>query len=375
VIAVAWWQGLLDGLGWFLAKLYDLIPSYGVAIILFTVLIRMVLLPLQMKQLRSMQAMGAVAPKLRAIQQKYKGNRQKQMEEQQKLYREEGINPLAGCWPMLLQLPVLFALFSVLRFPAGLDHLPQDSQLYQNIRVQKGINFVGTNLVCSAVQAGTQVDLTDPKSHKPPISPKTGKRYVDTNRLDCGHGVPVRIPYYVLAVLMVGTTYYSSRQMQRMNPVGSQQQQTLTRLMPLLFGVWGFLFPAGLVLYWTTSNLAQIGVQQLMLRAEKKAEAASGDGRGRPSPKKPAKRSRFAEWMERAQQSGQARRQQGGSKGGSAASDTKGDGQSGSTKSGSSQAGAGGSRPGSTRSGSGRGSTQRSSGGRSAGSRKKRRKR
>jgi YidC/Oxa1 family membrane protein insertase len=370
VIGVAWWQGLLDGLGWFLAKLYDLIPSYGVAIILFTVAIRLVLLPLSVKQFRSMQAMGAVAPKLRAIQQKYKGNRQKLVEEQQKLYREEGINPLAGCWPMLLQLPVLFALFSVLRFPAGLDHLPPDSALYQNIRVQKGINFLGTNLVCSAVQAGTQVDLKDPKTGKLPVSPKTDKPYVDAEKLDCGHGIPVRIPYYVLAALMVGTTYYSSRQMQKANPTGTQQQQTLTRLMPLLFGVWGFLFPAGLVLYWTTSNLWQIGLQHLMVRAKEKGEAAAGDGK--VAPKKPVRRSRFAEWMERAQQADQARRQS-GTKGGPATS-AKGGTQSDATKSGSSPASGAGSGPASSRGGSSKGSAQRS-GGRSAGSRKKRRKR
>jgi YidC/Oxa1 family membrane protein insertase len=370
MIALGWWQGLLDGLGWFLAKLYDLIPSYGVAIILFTVAIRLVLLPLSVKQFRSMQAMGAVAPKLRAIQQKYKGNRQKMVEEQQKLYREEGVNPLAGCWPMLLQLPVLFALFSVLRFPAGLDHLPQDSALYQNIRVQNGISFVGTNLVCSAVQAGTQVDLT-PKGEKPPVSPKTHKRYVNTDKLDCGSGIPVRIPYYVLAALMVGTTYYSSRQMQKANPTGSQQQQTMTRLMPLLFGVWGFLFPAGLVLYWTTSNLWQIGLQQMMVRAKQKGEAAAGDGK--VAPKKPAKKSRFAEWMERAQQTDQARRQASSKSGSANSGEGTSSSQPGTGRSGTPKPASGGS--GSSRTGSGKGSSQRSSGGRSAGSRKKRRKR
>jgi YidC/Oxa1 family membrane protein insertase len=375
VIAVGVWQGLLDALGWFLAKVYDLIPNYGVAIILFTVAIRLVLVPLSIKQFRSMQAMGAMAPKVRAIQQKYKGNRQKQMEEQQKLYREAGVNPLAGCLPMVMQLPVLFALFSVLRFPTGLDHLPQDSQLHQNIRVQTGIDFLGANLVCSAVQAGTQVDLTDPKTHKPPISKKTGKPFVETDKLNCGKGIPVRIPYYFLAALMVGTTYYSSRQMQKANPTGSQQQQTLTRLMPLLFGVWGFLFPAGLVLYWTTSNLLQIGQQHLMLRAKTKEEVAAGDGRA--GPKKPAKKSRFSEWMERAQNADRARRD-GAPKGGAGSTGSKAAQTDASgTKSGSSRANPSRPKPTSSGGGSGKGSsTQRSSsGGRSGGSRKKRRKR
>jgi YidC/Oxa1 family membrane protein insertase len=84
--------------------------------------------------------------------------------------------------------------------------------------------------------------------------------------LDCGSSVPDRIPYYLLAAAMIATTFYQQRQMQRASPAGSQQQQAITRIMPLLFGIWGFLFPAGLVLYWTTTNLFQIGQQGVMLR-------------------------------------------------------------------------------------------------------------
>ena len=86
--------------------------------------------------------------------------------------------------------------------------------------------------------------------------------------LDCGDGIPDRIPYYALLVLMIGTTFYSSRQTQKATPASAQNPQTqiITKVMPLMFGVFGFAFPAGLILYWTVSNLFQIGQQAVMLR-------------------------------------------------------------------------------------------------------------
>lgn len=308
MIGVAWWQGLLDALGTVLAWLYDVVPNYGVAIILLTVGIRVILLPLGVKQIRSMHAMQSIQPKVKALQTKYKGNKQKLNEEIMKLYREHGVNPLSGCWPMLLQLPVLIALFSVLRFPGALNHLPDDSKLHEAIKAQQGVDFLSMNLLCSPQQAGQQVKVQNGGPDVP-------------NTLDCGSGIPIRIPYYVLALLMIGTTYYQQRQMQKASPPGaSQQQQALTRVMPLLFGIWGFLFPSGLVLYWSTSNAWQIGQQHFMLKARKEALAgseAAGDGK-KPAPKgkepagqrpasakgtgKPARRGRFQSMLDRAEQ-------------------------------------------------------------------------
>src|SRR5436190_15100020 len=117
--------GFLDAIGQVLAFLYTLIPNYGVVIILLTLLIRVVLLPLGIKQIRSMQAMQLVQPELKKIQAKYKGrrdveSRQKMQAETMALYKEHGVNPLGGCLPMLLQLPVLITLFAVLQFPKGM---------------------------------------------------------------------------------------------------------------------------------------------------------------------------------------------------------------------------------------------------------------
>ena len=179
--------------------------------------------------------MAALQPKMKAIQQKYKGNRQKQQEEIQKLYREHNVNPLAGCLPMLLQLPVLIALYAVLRFPANVgahpadqhpplpnSHIPIHSTLYHDIITQSGgIHFAGTNLLCAAGQAGSEVPLED-KAGKPLVGHEAEK----LQPLDCGHGFPVRIPYYLLAGLMIATTFYQQRQMQKASPPGNQRRRS-----------------------------------------------------------------------------------------------------------------------------------------------------
>ena len=98
--------------------------------------------------------------------------------------------------------------------------------------------------------------LTDPEGN--PIPPK----------LDCGEGIPPKIPYFVILLVMVGTTFYQQRQMQKVAPPGATnpQQQALFKIMPLMFGIFGVSFPAGLISYWTTSNFWQIGQQHVMLR-------------------------------------------------------------------------------------------------------------
>jgi len=112
------------------------------------------------------------------------------------------------------------------------------------------------NLQCSPQNAGKTVDVQD-----------TAGDPTEDN-LECGDGIADRIPYYALLILMIGTTFYSSRQTQKATPASAQNPQTqiITKVMPLMFGVFGFAFPAGLILYWTVSNLFQIGQQAVMLR-------------------------------------------------------------------------------------------------------------
>src|SRR5207237_8136686 len=148
---------------------------------------------------------------------------------------------------------------------------PAYSQLYKDLTVPgqaKGIDFLGANLVCSAREAGTKAVVK-------------GKGTIPTVEKDCGQGGAVRIPFYLFLAAMIATTFYQKRQMQRASPAQSQQQQMLTRIMPVFFGFIGFSFPAGLVIYWTTTNLVQIAQQFYMLPRGAVVEE-NGDRSARP---------------------------------------------------------------------------------------------
>ena len=306
MVANVLWQGLLDALGSVLAWIYDIIPNYGIAIIVLTLAIRLLLLPLGIKQIKSMQHMQALQPKLKELQKKYKNNRQKQQEEQMKLYKEAGVNPLGGCLPMLLTLPFLFAMYAVIRPPTvtpsqdplhkgafivANNHLPEDSALFQNVLTHQNTDFLFMNLQCNLVGAGTQVEIKykDPADGQTKQLPGVGNPTDPTpapilgkdgtalpfaaetrGTLDCGtQRFPDMIPYILLLAIMVGSTFFQTWQMQRASPKDSQssQQQAITRVMPLMFAFFGLQFPAGLVLYWTVSNGLQVAQQTYLLRA------------------------------------------------------------------------------------------------------------
>jgi YidC/Oxa1 family membrane protein insertase len=233
------WQGLLGGLAAILEFFHDLtVPIAGVfawgwAIILLTLTVRVLLLPLAIKQTQSMRAMQALSPEVKKIQSKYKADRSlmrsdpekfrelrgKQQEELTSLYRERGVNPAAGCLPLIAQMPVFFALFTVLR----------DSSIVPEL-------------------AGARFYLIDPLS----VSATQG----------AGIGA------FLLIALMGVTTFVSQRQMMASNPAmaNQPQQRIMLYAMPVLLTVFGINFPAGVLLYWVTTNLWTMGQQYVMFR-------------------------------------------------------------------------------------------------------------
>src|ERR687897_3190018 len=116
---------LYNALGAVLAFFYAIVPNEGVAIILLTITVMLLLFPLTAKSSRSMLAMQRLQPEIKKLQAKHKGDRQKLNEEMMKIYQEHKVNPLGGCLPLLVQMPIFFALFNVLRDP--LDWVPDGS--------------------------------------------------------------------------------------------------------------------------------------------------------------------------------------------------------------------------------------------------------
>ena len=367
MIAIAIWQSLLNGLGWCMAQVYNVIPNYALTIIVVTIVIRLLLLPFGFKQIKSMQHMQALQPKIKELQKKFKNNKQKQQEETMKLYKEAGVNPLGGCLPLLLTLPFLFAMYAVIRSPvlqanpatdaaqitaasiltgntaqytvdhptdlkagdvvivSGVspveyngewtitaapstttfqadigktvapattfgtagevgsytvlnNHLPTDSTLFFNVVEHQNLDMLSVNLQCALATSGTQVVEKD--SHKQPIvaglpilagtNEPIASNPTSQSTLDCGtNKIPDAIPYVALLLLMLGTAILQQRQMTKANPPAAQSgpNAAIMKYMPLMYGVWGFAFPAGLIVYWTTANAIQISQQTLMLRA------------------------------------------------------------------------------------------------------------
>lgn len=242
---------LYAAIGFLLSVFYSFIPNLGVAIILLTLTIMLILFPLTAKQTRSMIAMQRVQPEIKKIQQQYKDDRQKQNEELLKFYQENKINPLAGCLPILVQMPVLFALYGTLRKVQ--DHAPKTGtfnklfvDLCGNVATvcsdPNGLHFATMDLSVSPANSGSVTS-----------------------------GFVQRLPYFIAVVLVMAAGWYQQYQTLRRQKDQAQnnpmvkQMQMIAKVFPIMFGFFAYIASSGLVLYFLTSSLFRIGQQHLVL--------------------------------------------------------------------------------------------------------------
>ena len=237
---VSW---IMIGWHWVFAELLG-IPNDGVnwalSIIGLVVVIRIMLIPLFVRQIKAQRNMQMLQPKVREIQKKYKGDRERLQQETMKLYKDTGTNPFASCMPIILQAPFLFALFRVL------DGIARD--------IPRGAFVTHPQLFESAQQA---------EIFGAPLS---------ATFLDAPN-VQTKIIAIVMVVLMTLTTFLTQRQIMRKNMPKealegpfAQQQKILLYVLPLVFAISGVYFPLGVVLYWLTSNLWTMGQQFYVIR-------------------------------------------------------------------------------------------------------------
>jgi YidC/Oxa1 family membrane protein insertase len=244
-----------------LAGFYSIIQSYGLAIILLTLAVRVLLLPLSIKQTRSMREMQVIQPEIKRIQAKHKGDRTKMNEEMMALYKEHGVNPFGGCAPLLLQFPVLIGLFYVIKSP--LNYMDSGSLLAGNLmeRALEVNTFLGIRLDCYPSQVfGSRASETIPD-------------------VACGSGLLSFLPYLALILFMGFTTFYQQKQMQAQRQPGDPQMaqmQMFLKIMPIMLMFFAFNFPTGVVLYWVTTNAWTIIQQRIILKAAPLVPAGSG---------------------------------------------------------------------------------------------------
>lgn len=273
---------LAPPLGRLLTILYDIWPhNYGVAIILLTLFVSLLLFPLTLKQTRSMKAMQEVQPEIKRLQKEYKDNREELNKQMMALYQERGINPAAGCLPLLLQMPIWFALYRVFRVapstedPTVLnpgDIIPADSNLAEALlrHPEPSTSFLSLDMLESPSQAVSQ-------------------------------GVAAAIPALVLVLVVIASSYYQVLQTSRRSKNGpqaenkqAQQMQMISRIMPLFMGFISWGFPMGLVLYFAVSNLFRVGQQAVIFRLDGGGDDDSGKtakGNGGPTPPEDGKES------------------------------------------------------------------------------------
>ena len=191
-----------------LRMIYGYVGNYGVAIIILTIIVRLVLFPLTYKGMKSMKRMQQLSPRMKKLQAKYKNNKEKLNKEMMGLYRKNRVNPLGGCLPMLLQLPVFFALYSSLSSAVELRHAP--FMLWIS-------------------------DLSQPD----------------------GLGI---------TPLLMGASMYFQQKLTPQTAMMDSTQAKVMQMLPFIFTIFTFTFPSGLTLYWVTSNILSIAQQQIINR-------------------------------------------------------------------------------------------------------------
>ena len=208
-----WFDIIAKPLLWFMDYIYKYVHNYGIAIIIVTVVIKILFWPLTHKSYESMKTMKKLQPKMAAIREKYKNDREKLNQELMNLYRTYKVNPVGGCLPMILQIPVFFALYRMLYGAIELRHAP----------------------FCLWIN-----DLSAP------------------DRLYIGVNIPYLGGLPVLTILM-GISMFVQ---QKMTPTGGDpRQEKMMLMMPVIFTVFFVNFPSGLVLYWLVNNILSIGQQ------------------------------------------------------------------------------------------------------------------
>ena len=247
---------LRTGVSWVLVQFHQLLSNFmdassgwtwAFSIVGLVIVMRILLIPLFVKQIKAQRNLQIIQPQMKEIQKKYAGDKERQSQEMMKLYRETGTNPLASCLPILLQAPIFFALFSVLQGiamlrPEGVFNWEQYAPLLQNAHDASiwGVPLYGTFLNASEVASDG-------------FSPTATRTLAS-----------------ILILLMSGTTFLTQRQLIVKNTAPGnpmvRQQKILLYVFPIVFAVGGINFPIGVLIYWFTTNLWTMGQQFYVIR-------------------------------------------------------------------------------------------------------------
>ncbi|HLI73811.1 MAG TPA: membrane protein insertase YidC [Acidimicrobiales bacterium] len=308
---------LYEALAWMIAFFYALIPNYAIAIALLTVAVMVITAPLTVKSTRSTLAMQRLAPELKKLQQKYKGDRATLNEEMMKLYKEHNINPAGGCLPLLIQMPVFIVLYGVIR---GLTNTVKvtSQNLHPCPNYRGAALHIGQTIGCpNYIGHNTRLyhDLSLASGHMKAFGLDLAANLFSHHASWVG-----AIPYAAIVLVAIGLQYLQMRQLNSRNPAAAQanpQMQMMQRYMPLIFAVIYLRISAGVNIYFVVSSLCRIGIQEAIFRsgivsAPKPGEEVLPAGRAGGRPRKRSLMERLAEAQQRAMEQQRARQAQAG---------------------------------------------------------------
>lgn len=256
-------------LGYLFRGIYFLVNNYGFTIILFTLAIKLILLPLNIKQQKSMKKMQALQPRIAKIQEKYAQDKEKQSQETMKLYQEAGANPMGGCLPMLIQLPILFALYNIIRKPMSYIMMLSKDKVIEigKLILGDGFNFE-TEQIKVATQLGGNMDKVGGLVNSSDVINFSFFGF-DLSVTPTFQFISQHMEYILIPLLAGGTTYLVSVISSKLtgnaaNNDAASSMKTMNVIFPLMTAWFAISLPAGLGLYWTVSNLFQIAQMYLL---------------------------------------------------------------------------------------------------------------
>lgn len=232
---------------------YELSGNYGVAIILFTLAVNIILLPLTWKQQKSTTKMQSIQPELKKIQQKYKNDKEKLNMEMMKLYKDNDINPMGGCLPLLIQLPIIFILYQIVYRPLTYM-LSMAPDAIEALKTTYNLHDYSAEIKIAALDPSINIDFNF-----------LGLNLSETPSFSNFHWlwlIPALAGITTFALSWLTTKQSNARKTEKEENSTADTMQTMTKIMPLITVWFAFNFPAGIGFYWIMNNLFKM-IQQI----------------------------------------------------------------------------------------------------------------
>lgn len=263
-------------LGYILSAIYSLVQNYGLAILIFTVVVKLIMMPLLAKQQKSMQQMQKVQPLLEKAQKKYANDKQKLQQETVKIYQENNVSPAGGCLPLLIQFPIIIGLYQVITKPLQYilhldvevinkiaDVLSMDSARTSQITIA---NAITENAALIQEKVGVAVEAINFDFFGLNLSLTPDLKFISWLWI-----IPIlsAITSYLVAII--------SKKLSGNTSAANEQMKTMNIIMPLMSGYFCFIMPAGVGVYWIASNIMQALQQTLLTMYYKRKDEKEKD--------------------------------------------------------------------------------------------------